>query len=192
MSKSKGKQAEKDAGGAASAASASLTLQDITTLLEGHREALSSEFKASFQSLASKLDGVEASIKDHGDRIRSLEENANSFEQRLTYVEDKCVLLQQDNHWLREKVADLEGRSRRQNIRIVGLPENIEGPRPTAFFSQLLTEVFGDSVLPTPPEIDRAHRTSGAKPRPVILRLHRFQVKDLIIRESRGRKNPIL
>lgn len=54
----------------------------------------------------------------------------------------------------------------RQNVRIVGLPESVEGARPTAFFSQLLVEVFGDQVLPSPPELDRAHRTLAPKPGP--------------------------
>ncbi|ROL45247.1 hypothetical protein DPX16_17858 [Anabarilius grahami] len=42
-----------------------------------------------------------------------------------------------------------------------------------------------------PPELDRAHRSLAPKPapgqrsRPVILRFHHFQVKDLVIRESR-------
>ncbi|KAJ4941916.1 hypothetical protein JOQ06_011788 [Pogonophryne albipinna] len=66
-------------------------------------------------------------------------------------------------------------------------------PRPTAFFSQLLVDVFGKEVLSSPPELDRAHRSlapkpaAGDKPRPVIVRLHRFQVKDLLIREARRR-----
>ncbi|KAJ3596430.1 hypothetical protein NHX12_002837 [Muraenolepis orangiensis] len=54
-------------------------------------------------------------------------------------------------------------------IRIIGLPESIEGPRPTAFYSEVLVKMFGDQVLQTPPELDRAHRTLGDKPRPVIV-----------------------
>ncbi|KAK7898840.1 hypothetical protein WMY93_019693 [Mugilogobius chulae] len=189
MSKSKSRQADKEV------ASASLALEDITSLLEGHKEALSTEFKSSFETFAAKLTNIEASIADHGDRITSLEDNANSIEQRLTDVEKQYSALQKDNDLLRAKVVDLEGRSRRSNIRIVGLPENTEGPRPTAFFSQLLCEVFGPDLLPTPPEIDRAHRIpvakplQGGKPRPVILCLHRFQVKDQIVREARKRKD---
>ncbi|KAI2642956.1 LINE-1 type transposase domain-containing protein 1 [Labeo rohita] len=86
-------------------------------------------------------------------------------------------------------VVDLESRSRRNNIRIIGLPESTEGPRPSVFFSELLAEVFGDGVLESPPECDRAHRSlsdkpkPGQRPRPVIVRLHRFQQKEKIIRE---------
>uniref|UniRef100_A0A8C7XBI8 Transposase element L1Md-A101/L1Md-A102/L1Md-A2 n=1 Tax=Oryzias sinensis TaxID=183150 RepID=A0A8C7XBI8_9TELE len=177
------------------AAGANSALEDITALLERHKEALSTEFKSSFETFATKLANIEASIVVHGDRITSLEDNAGAVEQRLTDVEKQCSALKKDNDPLRSKVADLEGRSRRSNIRLVGLPENMEGPRPSVFFSQLLSDVFGPDILPTPPEIDRAHRVPGAKPlrgakpRPVILCLHRFQVKDLIIREARKRKD---
>lgn len=57
----------------------------------------------------------------------------------------------------------------------------------------MLCEVFGKETLPSPPEIDRAHLSLTAKPgprqrpRPVILRLHLYQVKDLLIREARRR-----
>uniref|UniRef100_A0A087XD28 L1 transposable element RRM domain-containing protein n=1 Tax=Poecilia formosa TaxID=48698 RepID=A0A087XD28_POEFO len=163
-------------------ATASITIADISSLLSSQKEALSAEFKLSFESLNSTLDS-NATMTYHGQRICSLEDN----------VEKVCANLQKENEMLRAKVVDLEGRSRRQNIRIVGLPEHIEGPRPSSFFSKLLTEVLGKDTLPSPPEIARAHRTlapkpaPGSRPRPVILRFHRFQEKDLIIREARKR-----
>ena len=89
------------------------------------------------------------------------------------------------------KLIDLESRSRRHNIRLVGLPEDIEGPQPTAFFSQLLLEVFGEQTLTSAPELERAHRTlaakpgPGGKPRPVVMCFHRFQTRELVVREAR-------
>ena len=76
----------------------------------------------------------------------------------------KCAALADSNTKLAAKVVDLEGRSRRNNIRIIGLPESIEGPRATAFFSDMLVEVFGRQTLQSPPELDRAHRALTAKP----------------------------
>ena len=101
------------------------------------------------------------------------------------------------NAKLTEKTIDLESRSRRNNIRIIGLPESIEGPRPTSFFAELLAEVLGDQTLQSPPELDRAHRAltakpqPGSRPRPVILRLHHYQTKELIIWESRKRRGKL-
>lgn len=174
-------------------ASDSLTVEAMTVLLEQHRKSISTEFKTSLGAVDNKLDQIRSMVEDHGERISSLETFSNDAEQRLQDLESLCSSLREDNTKLATKVSDLEGRSRRQNIRILGLPENTETGNPPQFFSGLLTEVYGKETLPTPPEIDRAHRSLAAKPkpgdrpRPVILRLHRFQVKDLLVREARRR-----
>ncbi|KAI4817409.1 hypothetical protein KUCAC02_010810 [Chaenocephalus aceratus] len=79
-------------------------------------------------------------------------------------LENACSALKGDNETLKTKVADLEGRSRRQNLRIIGQPESIEGPCPSAFFSQLLIDTLGTEILASPPELDRAHRSLAPKP----------------------------
>lgn len=171
----------------------SLTLEAITALLEQHREALAAEFKTSFNLLDSKLDQTRFAVEDHGQRVSSLELASEDLSQRVTDLEETINILREANAKLKAKVTDLEGRSRRQNIRILGVPELTESGSPSKFFSDLLREVFGAEILPTPPEIDRAHRSlaarpaPGQRPRPVILRLHRNQTKELIIREARQR-----
>ena len=111
-------------------------------------------------------------------------------------LEEKTSTLTTSNAKLAAKVLDLESRSRRNNIRVIGLPETIEGTQPTAFFSNMLGEVFGD-VLGSPPECERAHRSLAPKPaphqrpRPVIIRLLKFQHKDRIIREARLKRGQL-
>ncbi|KAL2095569.1 hypothetical protein ACEWY4_007717 [Coilia grayii] len=79
-------------------------------------------------------------------------------------------------------------RSRRNNLRIIGIAEGVEGKTPTAFISNLLKDLFD---LDGPPLIDRAHRLSqvtpktGQAPRPFILRVHFFHVKEQILRLAR-------
>ncbi|KAI4827056.1 hypothetical protein KUCAC02_030483 [Chaenocephalus aceratus] len=83
---------------------------------------------------------IHTTISDHGQRITSLESNADLVDGPLSTLEATCAELAASNAKLR---ADLEARSRRKNIRIIGLPELIEGPRPTAFFSDLLPPISG-------------------------------------------------
>ncbi|XP_036069352.1 cAMP responsive element modulator b [Oryzias melastigma] len=160
-------------------------------LLEQHREALATEIKTSFNLLDSKLDQTRLTVEDHDQRVSSLELASEDLNQRVTDLEETCTILREANAKLKAKVTELEGRSRRQNVRILGVPESTEGGSPSKFFSNLLCEVFGAEILPTPPEIDRAHRSlaaepaAGQSPRLVILRLHRFQTKELIVREAR-------
>lgn len=177
-----------------------ISMSALTSLLEDHCKSISSalsfELKESFASLESKLDAIQSVVSDHGERIASLEEHANSNEDRFQALETAYAELTETCAKLKAKNTDLEGRSRRNNIRVVGMPES-EGPRPTAFFSKALAEIFGDEVLQTPPELDRAHRSLAAKPphggrpRPVIICFHRHQIKELVIREAHKRRNDL-
>lgn len=172
-------------------------LANIANLLEEHRASISADHKKNLAVIEEQLNNIQTTISDHGQRIDSLESAANTQDQRIQDLEDRCAALAESNRKLIAKTADLEGRSRRNNIRIVGLPESIEGPRPTKFFSELLVELLGNQVLQSPPELDRAHRSlaakpqPGSRPRPVIIRLHHYQTKDLIIREARKRRGSL-
>ncbi|KAI4802455.1 hypothetical protein KUCAC02_020291 [Chaenocephalus aceratus] len=172
-------------------------MEGIAGLLEDHRRALSADFKSAISTLEAKLDRIQATVSDHGQTIASLESNANLQDERMLALEATCATLTDSNVKLLAKVTDLESRSRRNNIRIVGLPESIEGPHPSTFFPKLLMEVFGEGVLDSPPECDRAHRSltdkpkPGQRPRPVIIRVHRYQQKEKIIREARARRGKL-
>lgn len=146
MSRS-GKQTKKDTVAEDSAVftsnAASISVEGISDLLERHRVSLAADFKSSFASLEAKLDKVQVVVAGQGQHITDLESKAEEVSQHLQQLEAKCSVLQNDNKWLKLKLSDLVGHSKRQNIRIVGLPESVEGARPTAFFSQLLVDVLG-------------------------------------------------
>lgn len=190
MSSNRGKSVKKDEN---AGASLPVSMAAMAQLLDQHREALAADFKTSFNQLEKKFEQVRSVVDEHSQRLSSLELASDDLSQRVTELENVCSNLRESNTKLAAKVVDLEGRSRRQNIRILGLAEPVEGDRPTQFFSDLLCEVFGKDTLPSPPEIDRAHRSltakpaAGQRPRPVILRLHCYQQKELLIREARRR-----
>ncbi|KAG5280126.1 hypothetical protein AALO_G00085250 [Alosa alosa] len=173
-------------------------MEAIAAMLEEHRAALSTDFKSAFSTLESKLDTIQSKVEDQERRVLSLESNANAVSESIGALETSCSALANENAKLQAKVLDLEGRSRRNNIRIIGLPESIEGSRPTEFFAGLLVEVLGEQVLTSTPELDRAHRaltskpSPGEKPRSVVICFHKFQTRDLVIRESRKMRGRLL
>uniref|UniRef100_A0A3B5MG95 Carbohydrate deacetylase n=1 Tax=Xiphophorus couchianus TaxID=32473 RepID=A0A3B5MG95_9TELE len=77
----------------------------------------------------------------------------------------------------------------RSNLRILNIPEDNQDP--TTFISKLLKDAMGDDIFPSPPELERAHRTAepkptaGHPPRPFILAFHRYQEKEVALRWSR-------
>lgn len=169
-------------------------LASFTDLLENHRASIADDLKNSFAALESRLQKIQTTVSDHRQRIVSLETSLESDDQRIRALEAQVVALTDSNSKLLAKTSDLKSRSRRNNIRIIGLPESIEGPTPTMFFSKLLVELLSEEILESPPELDRAHRVltakpqPGSRPRPVIIRLHRYQVNNLIIRKARKRR----
>lgn len=174
-----------------------ISMSALTSLLEEHRAALSSDFKTTLTSLEAKLDLVQAAVSDHGPRITSLESNTDFLSERIHSLEAVCADLTENYAKLKAKTADLEGRSWRNNIRIIGLPESVKGPRPTVFFSEMLSEIMGEQILPSPLELDRVHRALIAKvkqegwPRAVIVCFHRYQIKEAVICEARKRRGSL-
>jgi len=124
-----------------------------------------------------------------------MEASAESDDQHICTMEARLVALANSTCKLLVKMSDLESWSRRNNILVIGLPESIEGPTPIIFFSKLLVELFREETSESLPELDSAHRALNTKPppgsRPVIIRLHHYWNKDLIIREARRRRGKL-
>lgn len=134
--------------------------------------------------------------------IRQINERVKVVESRVSEVEDQLPPLSksvQSNAQaitaLLNKVDDLENRSRRNNVRLVGVPENAEGRNPVAFFETWLPNVLGKDALSSFFAIERAHRVPtrpfppGGPPRPILLKLLHFRDRDMILRLAREKKD---
>ena len=122
---------------------------------------------------------MQTTVFDDGQRVISLETSAKSDDQRIRTPEARLVALANKNNKL-VKTSDLKSWSCRNNIRIIGLSESIEGPASAMFFLEAVSWTTQGGDL----QSNRAHRMLAAKPWPVIIRLHRSQIKDLIIWEA--------
>ena len=109
-----------------SEASNLLTLPDIERLLTSMEKRIEAK-------LFDQLSAERAIIKQHHETIQQLETSQNDMHTRLERRESTCAALSKDNKELKVNLDDLENRSRRNNICIIGLPEKVEGPHPTSF-----------------------------------------------------------
>ncbi|XP_042566255.1 uncharacterized protein LOC122133667 [Clupea harengus] len=93
---------------------------------------------------------------------------------------------------LRNKVTEMEDRSRRNNIRLINLPTGAEGDDPVGYLRAMLPQwipTLSNSSMPI--EIDRAHRTFSAytsKPRTMNFRVLRYQDRQAILQGARRAK----
>lgn len=154
-------------------------------------ETMSKMMTDRFDTLQESLATTQASLLSLGNRVKEIEEASSDYDRRLSTLEQTCTEMRAENTALRLKMTDLEARSRRQNIKIVGLPEKIENGRPTEFVTEFILELLGAGNFTKPLEVDRAHRVgrmpSGkdARPRVMIARIHHFQMREKILQLAR-------
>lgn len=140
------------------------------------------------REITAVLEPFESKIVSHSQTIADLEHAVNDHDSQLLDLQANVSTLTTRVESLSKKCEDLEGRSRWNNVRLVGLPEGTEGPRPTEFMAQLLQDLLG---LDDKPVLDRAHRTlrirpkEGEPPRPLVIRVNLFQVRNQILRQAR-------
>uniref|UniRef100_H3AU28 L1 transposable element RRM domain-containing protein n=1 Tax=Latimeria chalumnae TaxID=7897 RepID=H3AU28_LATCH len=133
-------------------------------------------------------------VSSINNKLDKFSQHLDASERRIGDVEDRVDHIENilsEVHRLREKCDDLENRVRCSNLRIVGLPEGIEGRDPISFIEKLLVEVLGEETFPGRVEIERAHRAlrphpkEGERPRIIIFKLLRFPDKIRILRRAR-------
>lgn len=173
--------------------------------LEKLKESVTGELKTfltisletSLTPIRTSLETISAALDSHNQKIKTIEDTLTTHSDELTEITTRLDQLEKANAALASKAEDLENRSRRQNLRIVGLPEGLEGRSPLEFISELLQTVIGHKVFPTSPELDRAHRTPapkpalGQRPRAIIVRFHRYQDKERVLRWARSQTEDI-
>ncbi|KAJ1163986.1 hypothetical protein NDU88_004433 [Pleurodeles waltl] len=121
-------------------------LQEITTVsrrIEG--------MDASITSLTLETKSMRSDIAGFQSRVTGLEQRMGSLEAQATASQDQDLL------YLRSKLTDMEDRSRRDNIRLLGIPENEEGADMQTFLSSMLPKLTSLDFDP-PLEFQRAHR----------------------------------
>uniref|UniRef100_H3ATZ7 L1 transposable element RRM domain-containing protein n=1 Tax=Latimeria chalumnae TaxID=7897 RepID=H3ATZ7_LATCH len=160
---------------------------------------LMQEMATDVASIRNNIADMRGSLEYLGQRVTGAESKmgrlgvvTDDHEARLIRVEGE---LAHQTHYageLWDRVQDLENRSRWNNIRVIGVPESVEGNGVSG--PTMLLKILQD-CLPLGEldhiEVERAHRTLGPRPapdqrpRPIIARLLRFQDWERILRLAR-------
>lgn len=173
---------------------------EIDTLrqdLSGDIEALRTETITNSQKLRREFeDEIGKLRRDHTDiaaEQAAMAKSLNDALERIAELDRRNDVQSREMKRLHEKCTDLESRSRRQNLRIIGVSEGAEGASATRFMADFFTEVLGPENFTSPVIIDRAHRSLASKPKsaerpcPILVRLHYFAEKERILGISKGK-----
>lgn len=165
--------------------------EDIKSIAEVVRALLREELEASMQQVANKLDAMQTELACLTTRIVSAEGELDTLKNDTKKHFTNFSSMQSKLLGFEQKIADLEDRNRRCNIRVYGLPENAEKDAPVQFLERMIPAWF-PALKHLKPEIERAHRIysggyprEGERPRAFIFCCLRFSMRQAILREAR-------
>ncbi len=135
----------------------------------------------SVKELREEFEAIATKTKQTRDRVDSVQAAAREDKRTVTDLKDQLERLT-------EKMTDMEDRSRRNNVRLVGLPEGMEGPDAAGFLVDLSKWI--PSLRVRDIEIDRAHRVydggrGSDRPRTLIFRVLRWHDRSDILKGAR-------
>lgn len=123
-------------------------------------------------TLTAKIKAVQLDVSLLRQDMDKLHSRVTETEQRVIQTEDEVEehnttirSLQIKVKALEYRVEDAENRNRRNNLRIIGLAEGMEGANPSSFVEDLLRNLLPDAHFSPHYAVERAHRVLP-KPRP--------------------------
>ncbi len=160
------------------------------------RDAVDSVLIPALRELREDIQATNKSVKELREELEVIATTAKQTRDRVDTVqaaarEDRRAVMDLGNQLerLTEKMTDMEDRSRRKNVRLVGLPEGAEGPNAAGFLrvnlSKWIPSLKGHDI-----EIDRAHRVydggrGSDRPRTLIFRVLRWHDRSEILKGAR-------
>lgn len=162
--------------------------KDFSDFRSCFREDIKKQMDEFTTEMNRKIQDVTSQVEGAVKRVGEMEETMADTERWDIGVKDTLTQLLRNQRSLQEKVSDLEGRSRRNNIRIYGVPEDAEGTSAATFIENLIkSEVGADLGMDSDLGIERAHRAlapkppASASPRSMVVRFLKFSVKEKIL-----------
>lgn len=166
---------------------------DLKTVKDEITTQVKSELAEFKEDINQKLVKINAVVEEQNDKIDAALTRTEEVEQWST--DAKCALkdILKEQKIMMDKMDDLESRSRRNNLRIYGIPEDAElrSESVAAFMDKWLKDELSiESDL----QIQRAHRAlapkpkTGQPPRSIILNFQQFNVKEKVLKEAWGKK----
>lgn len=116
------------------------------------------EFSSKFDGITTAIENMRKEISGCTERVSQAELRISSTEDDVTQLQTKLQALELKCKFLEDNVLDLESRSRRNNLKLVGLPEGMEGRDSCSFLEKRIPEALTNADLQSSVVLERAHR----------------------------------
>ena len=147
--------------------------QQFHNELKTFKDELKSEIKNEIkQEIAYLRQDIDHKLTENNEELQEQKTDITEAQARIAELEecnagvsDMLAKVVKQTRQMQDKLTDLEARSRRNNVRIFGLPEDTEGASVAEYLGKLLKK---ELKLPdgTNLQIQRAHRALTRKPNP--------------------------
>ncbi|XP_044535138.1 LINE-1 type transposase domain-containing protein 1 [Gracilinanus agilis] len=179
-------------------------LEEVMNLKEEIRDVLLGEvtdLKVEFEDTSSRIEEIDNKLKKMSEgnevlieSITGLEQKNREKEKYLAGQKENTATLQKNLNFIHAKLIDIDDKMRRNNLRIIGLPEEENTPKMLDIMVQKVIQENCPELLITDKELIKVtHRSPPTKnpmfstPRHVIVTFYDFNNKQTILRASRRR-----
>ncbi|KAJ1159096.1 hypothetical protein NDU88_011766 [Pleurodeles waltl] len=151
-------------------------ISDLKSALEPKLDTVTEDvLRADFQKISDKISTAESDIK-------VLQTASKKLEEQVKYLTKQTGVLA-------ARQEDQEGRARRNNIRVFGVPEKTEGPSVDLFLEDLIVNILPPKHLSKFFSVERAHRAPIPLPKPpprtILARIFNHRDHDAILHAAR-------
>lgn len=154
-------------------------------------QTLGTTLETKIDKMSIEMNLVRADLNKTSDKARANEAEIQQLRDSSKKLEQRVNELVHQHRQLALKLEDQEGRARRNNIWVVGVPENMEGPCMDLFLEDLILNHLKPKRVSTVFTIERAHRAlvpkpkPGAPPRTIIAKILNYRDRDAILQAAR-------
>uniref|UniRef100_A0AAV2KYN2 L1 transposable element RRM domain-containing protein n=1 Tax=Knipowitschia caucasica TaxID=637954 RepID=A0AAV2KYN2_KNICA len=161
---------------------------DIKREFNDKIDTLKTEVSGFREEIVGRLEGLNADLNGVTQRVEEAEQRVADMEEFSADVKDALEHTLQLQLELQTRLTDIESRTRRNNIRVHGIVEEVEGTSVQTFM-----ETFIKTELALPEvnlSIQRCHRSlgpkppQGANPRSIVIYFQEFKTKELVLRSA--------
>ena len=172
--------------------------KELPDALQLHLDKVLEAIKTTREALEHKIDSVVIDVgllrADHKKVAEKVETNKlllADIQPKVGDNTENIAKLTEKMEVLERKMEDLEGRDRRSNIRVIGLPEGTEDSDMVKFLENWIREEVAGDALSSFVALERAHRVPGRRPQPgmparsIVAKLLHYRDRDTILQKAR-------
>lgn len=166
---------------------------ELSNFRDRIRDDLKKELADIREEMRQKLNEVATDLKTTTDRVSEAEARIAEAEEWSVDIREALSQSLQAQESLQLKLTDLEARSRRNNVRIYGIPEGTEGNNIFQFIENFIRKEL-EPLADVDLGIQRCHRALGPKPpreaqaRSVIVYFQQFKIKEMVLHSAWKKK----